>query len=77
MVREDFAVLHLYARDVLVGDELLVGPQGRIEGNPTIVHLRHREDGAIVATLRDDDGEDTATWLPDSPLTIYRTGGPS
>lgn len=79
MVREDFAVLRLAARDVLVGDEVMVGPQGhRLEDTPTVVALEWRTPVCLAATLRGDAGaDDVALWLPSSLLTVYRTGGPS
>lgn len=76
-VREGFAVLRLYARDVRVGDEILVGPQGHpIPQAPSVIALDWRTPVCLAATLRDDSGADeVALWLPSSPLTVYRPGG--
>lgn len=72
-------VLRLYAQDVRVGDELLVGPQGhRVAETPSVIALEWRTPVCLAATLRDDSGRDeVALWLPSSPLKVYRPGGAS
>lgn len=75
MAAHDFAVLRIEAREACVGDELLSGPQGPVDGNPTILALATPNGGCVAATLRDDIGrEDVALWLPSTPLTVYRVG---
>lgn len=70
------SIEHIWADEVVDGDELLVGPQGfRCPTNPTISFLRHETINgvdAIVADLLDEDGRETVLWTKHSRLTVFR-----
>lgn len=65
-------IIRIDAIDVRPGDELLVGPQGRVPDAPTVLSILDSE-GVIVARLIDETvGESEARWLPDSRVTVLR-----
>lgn len=65
-------VLKLRAADVRESDELLVGPQGPVDGNPSVRSIRV-ETYRVTAMLVGDDGiVSEALWLPETRVTVYR-----
>lgn len=69
------SLLRIRASEAREGDELLSGPQGPVDGAPTIDRIEQRSDWILVVSLVDDGPiRSTVLWQGSSPLAVHRPG---